>query len=138
MKKAVFETDNKKHARFTLSLRYSWLCCFRIVQLFVRACRVITRACQFGFNRNDYFFIQDTIDMLRLDISQHAPRLEEYNITRNQPSSCYHIVNVERYIWRGSWNKDIHLITRSTRPNEFELIIQPGEVVIAVGDTENI
>ena len=82
-------------------------------------------------------FIQDTIEMLRLDISQHAPRLEEYDNTRNQPSSYYHLVNIEKYIWRRSWNEDIHLLTRPTRLNEFELIIQRGQAVIAVGDKEN-
>lgn len=58
MKKADFETVNKKHSRITSSIGYHWLCRFWNFQLPVWACRVTARACRFGFNRNDLFFLK--------------------------------------------------------------------------------
>ena len=64
--------------------------------------------------------------------------MEEYDNEKNQHSSFYHLLNVEKYIWRKFWNEDIHLRILSTRPNEFELKIEPGLASVAVGDNESI
>jgi hypothetical protein len=92
----------------------------------------------YTYNQMVSNFIQDTKEMLRLDIPLYSPALRIHDSSIDQHSSFYYLYNVERYIWCKSWPQDIQLVKRLSRPNEFELKIQPGDVVIAVGDDENI
>jgi hypothetical protein len=91
-----------------------------------------------NYNQMVSNFIEDMNKMLPLEISQHAPRLEQYDAKRNQHSSVYYQSYIHLYVWRKFWNEDLQLEITPTRPDEFQLKAENVLLIIAVGDRESL